>query len=137
VPFLDILHPFSKIPHYIMVTDIPLPNLTENSKNPNSYGVSGGPIMIAFTLRTSTSRQATARAECRGSVSEDVQDSGGTLVSQCPTRTAEFKLRESKVDRLLQGILTEIRRLLNVRQLLEHCMSALRPHYGLAPDVPL
>lgn len=63
-----------------LTTDIPLLNLTANctfcqyavsnshrkgpvtSKNPNSYGVSGGPMIIAFTFLTSTSRQATAMA---------------------------------------------------------------------------
>ncbi len=33
--------------------------LSLTSKNPNSYGVSGGPKIMARTLRTSTSRQAT------------------------------------------------------------------------------
>ena len=33
------------------------------SKNPNSYGVSWGPMIKALTFRTSISRQATARAE--------------------------------------------------------------------------
>lgn len=33
------------------------------SKNPNSYGESGGPTMSARTLLTSASRQATAIAE--------------------------------------------------------------------------
>jgi len=32
------------------------------SKNPNSYGVSWGPMIKALTFRTSISRQATARA---------------------------------------------------------------------------
>lgn len=38
-------------------------NLTANSKKPNSYGVSAGPMMRAFTSRTSFSLQATAIAE--------------------------------------------------------------------------
>jgi len=85
---------FSKVLHYIMVTNIPLPNLTKNSKNPNSYGVSGGPIMIAFTLRTSTSRQATARAEIED---QSLRMSKIRVVhwrANVPTRTATFKLRE-------------------------------------------
>jgi hypothetical protein len=39
-----------------------VPNFTENSKKPYSYGVSGGPIMRALTCRTSDSWQATAIA---------------------------------------------------------------------------
>jgi hypothetical protein len=68
---------------------VPLPNLRENfeivtlddspcfddhkrtSKKPNSYGDSGGPIMIALTLRTSTSRQATASAIYDEAISMD------------------------------------------------------------------
>ena len=75
--------------------------------------------MIAFTLRTSTSRQATARA---------VQDCISVPLCQIAERSPAG-------DRLLE-VPTEVRGLLEVRQLL-YVRQPCDPTTAPAPNIPL